>query len=297
MKRKKILLIVFCLLAYILLAKRVRNKNKKKQETEINKGEALSAQIESGDNFHLACPYTEKDYLTDGVDVVEKYSAQALILPHHLLAKEMIGSALSQIKDKNKYQAIVIAGPNHRNWGQGNIQTSLQDWKTRFGEIKTNTNLILGLENNGLVSIEEENFDSEHSICSLISFVGINFPQADIVPLILKSSTTDEQAKRLGEFLGKNCTDCLLIISTDFSHEVSSWQAEINDSASIEQLENIGSVDMSQVICDSVPSLKVMQKYLKEIGIGRGTLIQNSNSQDFSSEYLETVTSYVIMVW
>jgi AmmeMemoRadiSam system protein B len=297
MKKKERQLALLSLIAFICFAFYIKKTEKANKELLPDEGEVLSAEEFVEENEHFACPFSENDYLTEGAEAIEKYSADAVIVPHHLLAKDLINRALQMIKNKDEYQTVVIIGPNHRNWGRSNIQSSLASWKTKFGEIKPNTNLILAMENHNLALIEEENFDTEHAVCSLVSFVEHYFSKANIIPLILKSSTTNEEAKKLAHFLGENCVDCLLIISTDFSHDATVFQAELNDQASVGLLENISEANAEDVICDSIPSLITMQHYLKEKGVKKGTLIESSDSSKISGNYIELVTSYVTMAY
>src|SRR4030043_405412 len=36
-----------------------------------------------------------------------------LIIPHHLLAKELINDTINKIEDKESYEMILLIGPNH----------------------------------------------------------------------------------------------------------------------------------------------------------------------------------------
>ena len=273
-----------------------------KQEKAIKQSTVQSKEEKTEEKYHLACPFNKQAYLSVEDDKIakvkgeghEKISSQALIVSHHLLAKDLINQALILAND-NAYDNIIIIGPNHFESGPENIQASFYNWKTKFGWLNTDKTLITLLAMDNIVEINDQNFNTEHSVCSLVSFVKNYFPESKITPFILKAGTPKEQSQKLGKFLSKNCRNCLFIASLDFSHEVSEWQAGINDQQSIEILEKLDEENLDQVTCDSPSTLQVLFSYLKEKNVEKGKLITNSNSNQVSLQNLPTVTSYITM--
>lgn len=248
------------------------------------------------EKYHLACPYTKAVYLSSpSTNSPQKIKAAALIVPHHLLAKDLINQALENLRPD--YQTIILLGPNHYYYGSANIQTSSFFWKTKFGELKANKGLVEKLASESLVQIEEEYFNTEHSICALVSFLKIHFPKAKVIPLILKANLSQEEAKSLAQFLAQNCPDCLLLCSLDFSHDVSQAEAERNDQKSIEILTALVEEKIDQVDCDSISALQILFSYLKEKGINQGKLINQSDSFAISGQNPQSVTSYVALIY
>jgi AmmeMemoRadiSam system protein B len=246
-------------------------------------------------SYHLACPYSGADYLSEKTQVEQKVKAQALIVSHHLLAKDLINEAMENTTQD--YKTVILVGPNHFNSGPDDLQTTDYDWKTKFGNLRANQLLINKLLQNNYADLNPDNFNTEHSICGLVSFIRKQFPQANLVPLILKSSTAKEKAQNLGQLLAQNCADCLLLISLDFSHDASEAQAEINDQISLEVLSNLYQERIDQVTCDSLPALQVLFSYLKEKAVLDGQLINRSNSNLISNQNLTAVTSYITMIF
>jgi len=213
------------------------------------------------------------------------------------MINETLGKMISD------YQTIILIGPNHFNSGRENIQTSNLDWKTKFGNLSADQSLIKTLIENKYADLNTDNFNSEHSVCGLVSFLKIHFPESKVIPLILKANVSKKEAKNLGQFLAQNCQDCLLLASIDFSHEVSPQQAQINDAKSIKILEKLDEESLDQITSDSLPSLQVLFSYLQESSKGRsasgrkGELITNSNSNQISLQNLPTVTSYITFTY
>ena len=248
-------------------------------------------------NYHLACPYSTGDYqlTATGSALNQKVQAKAVIVSHHLLARDLIGDTLGRVA--NDYQTIILIGPNHFNLGLHPLQTTNYSFKTKFGHLEPNQEIIDKLVEEKIASIHDENFSNEHSICSLVSFVKIYFPDAKIVPIILKGNASLEKTRELASFLAQNCHQkCLFIASLDFSHDVSPCQAKSNDQQSAQILKNLEQENLHKVICDSIPTLQVLTGYLKEKGVINGEIIHNSDSNELSQQNLPTVTSYLMMI-
>ena len=240
---------------------------------------------------YLACPFSQTVYEKIKENSLAKIQAKAIIVPHHLLARDLIIQTLEQVK--NDYETVILVGPNHQNSGQADIQTSRAIWKTQFGDLEPDEKLINNLTKNGVVQLEESHFAQEHSICGLVSFIKIYFSRAKIVPLILKNNTTQTQAKNLGRKLAENCSNCLLIASVDFSHDVSATQATKNDSQSAKIITDLNEKRLGQVVCDSQPTLQTLFSFLESKGAKRLNLVNQSNSAEISSQDFSTVTSYL----
>ncbi|MCJ7740057.1 AmmeMemoRadiSam system protein B [Candidatus Microgenomates bacterium] len=243
---------------------------------------------------HIACPFTKGVY-EEGISQKEKISVRGLIVPHHLLARDLIINALKMISPGIK--TIILIGPNHQNYGKADLQVSAGKWQTQFSLLEPESSLIEKINKQQLASIEEDNFDTEHSVCGLVSFLKIYFPKAKIIPLIVKSGTTEEEVNNLADFLSKNCKDCLMVASVDFSHEESHVKSGENDLISTRILEKLDLQNLDNVTVDSPPTLSILLNYLKNIGIKEGELIESSDSFLISGQSPESVTSYITMVF
>ncbi len=244
---------------------------------------------------HVACPFTKGVYEKEGLSQKEKISIRGLIIPHHLLARDLIINALAMVSPKAK--TIILIGPNHQNYGKADLQVSAGEWQTQFGILEPDSLLINKINKQGLASIEEDNFDTEHSICGLVSFLKIYFPPAKIVPVIVKSGTTKEEVNNLADFLSKNCMDCLMVASVDFSHEETHKKAQENDTISTGILERLDIGNINKVTVDSPPTLSILLNYLKKVGVKEGKLIETSDSFLISGQSPQSITSYITMMF
>lgn len=254
--------------------------------------------LKSPESYHLACPYSIEDYKPKAASSTssQKVQAKAVIVSHHLLAKDLIIDTFDRLE--TNYETVILVGPNHANLGLQPIQITDYPFKTKFGNLEPNQKIINKLVKNEIASIERENFNNEHSICSLVSFVKIYFPKAKIVPIILKGNTPLEKTQKLASFLAQECGQkCLIIASLDFSHDVLSQQAQINDQKSSQILKNLEEENLEQVVCDSMPTLQVLVNFLKHKEAANGEIIHQANSNQLSGQNLSTVTSYLFMIF
>ena len=251
--------------------------------------------VKDNNAYHLACPYDTATYISNLSLYSHKIHAKAVVIPHHLLAKDLIIKTLDSIS--SDYQTIFLIGPNHKNLGKVSVQISKANWRTKFGQLSPDLEVVDYLEKNSDLDISEENFNTEHSICGLVSFVKIYFPQAKIVPIILKSNTYASQVDKLVSNISISCNNCLLIASVDFSHEVSSDQAKKNDQISADILINQKLDDLKKIEVDSLPTLQTLLLFLKEQNAREVQLVDSSNSYKISGINPESVTSYISMIY
>jgi AmmeMemoRadiSam system protein B len=149
------------------------------------------------------------------------------IIPHHLLAGDLIANFFSNLEGKD-YDLIVLIGPNHFSSGKSEAISSVYNWETPYGVLESDKGVIRALERDGLLVIENEAMIGEHSMNSEVSYIKKTFPNAKLVPIILKHSYTKDEASYLANYLdklGKN-KKILMLASCDFSHYKSSKQAQ-----------------------------------------------------------------------
>lgn len=164
----------------------------------------------------------------------ERLKAMAAIAPHHDLAAQYVAELFSKLSNP-EIKTVIVVGPNHENVGATDVVTGVIDYQLLDGELATDADWVDWLEQEKLANIEPERFSNEHSIYALAPFVKYYFPEARIVPLILKSSLSPAEAQRLGEVLAdkikssNNEDNTLVIGSIDFSHYLPTEQANLKD--------------------------------------------------------------------
>ena len=254
---------------------------------------------DKGANFHLASPLDKEFYETTYLFKREKRDLTdtkvvAGIIPHHLLAGDLIANFFSNLETKD-YDLIILIGPNHFDRGEGKIISSNYSWLTPYGLLSSDKNVIRGLEKSGIVAIETEAIKDEHAIYSLVSYIKRTFSESKIVPLILSSNFTEEEANTLASEIYKLSKNkkVLVLASCDFSHYKSSLEAQQDDAYSLEVISHATLDEVYNIAVDSPGAIYAVLSYANLYN-APFSLLSNSNSAllvDRSN--IESTTSYI----
>jgi AmmeMemoRadiSam system protein B len=222
------------------------------------------------------------------------YAVTSLILPHHLLASELISQGLLTIK-KQKPSVIVLISPNHFSAGHGKVISTLNSWATPYGQLDTNQKIVNQLQTSGFVSLESDTFIKEHGIGNLAGFIKKTFPKASLVPIILKDSLSTKDSRELAAALAKILPeDSLIIASLDMSHYLTADIASSHDQTTIATLASGDSEAVSRLDTDSRPALRLLLSYNELKKSQKFNLLHNSNSALIAQQPAsKNVTSYI----
>ena len=215
------------------------------------------------------------------------------VVSHHFFVASEIASFFAKMRNQ-KVDTFVILGPNHFGAGNSDILISKYPYNTPWGILEPDEEIIEGLLKEKFIKNEEFPFEKEHSISSLVGFIKYFFPEAKIVPIILKKNVSSQKAgllaEKLTDILGENS---VVLASVDFSHHLNRTAAQFHDEASVSVIENFDYERIYNLEIDSPPSIYTLLKYLEEKE-GQKMIYENINSATFSDDLdSEDVTSYL----
>lgn len=188
---------------------------------------ALSALVVLG-LFSLA----HKDWLKPGQI---GQGVKAVIVPHHLLVEPYIEKFYAQLVGvRDDWKRVVIISPNHFNYGTRAVRSVLKlEGPDGHGEnfsINIDQQAVSKLAAAGAVNLEDKYFEREHGILVQDKFLDKYFPNAKVVPVIIKNGTSLASLQRLAEGLQSlNDGETLFLFSVDFSHYTNEDFAVKND--------------------------------------------------------------------
>lgn len=227
--------------------------------------------------------------------------ARVLIAPHHDLASRLTAQLFSRIAGE-KIKTVYIVGPNHQNSGLGKIITAPVIWRTDLGEVSADFALVDSLKREGLADIDAERLATEHSVNTLVPFVRNYFPRAKIVPIILFHDLDIDLADRLADFIYRHTDEQALVIgSLDFSHYLSSLEAQINDKTTRQAIidydyKKIFFLNDSYV--DSPITLATVMKTARLLKSPEAEFFGHGNSADMANqESVLSSTSYFTVLY
>ena len=267
------------------------NKSNKSKIDEQDGGEFFG--------FHYSF-FSQKDFFDNAfkninIDKSSKnQDIRGIIVPHHLLASNLIANAFYSISSEKPITVVVIS-PNHFFAGQGQITSSLYDWQTPYGILESDKNFIKQLRTNQLLNIDEQPFEKEHGISNLVAFIKRTLPNAKIVPLIVKDTLSLKESEFFADNISKILPkDTLFIASLDFSHYLPTQIADFHDAKSLAVLTNFDYAGIDFLDVDSRPSLRIFLKYLDSKGASAFNFLDHSNSAYIlKDENISETTSYI----
>jgi AmmeMemoRadiSam system protein B len=218
---------------------------------------------------------------------------KGLIVNHHLLASHLITEAFLVLDKEPK--SIIILSPNHFYAGNNIVQVADVEWNTPYGTVCGDDKRIKILGESELVGIENISFRKEHGIFNIIPFIKKFFPNAKIVPVIIKDSLTREEADIFILTLEKVIdNNTVLVGSFDFSHEASPQITEKRDKISLSVLDNLLIDEIyDSVHVDSRPGLYIISKLFKSKNLDFNVLNNTNSSVLIDNKNQTDTTSYI----
>jgi len=279
----------------------------------VTAGQPDSAQNAAGPVATLQCiHYTEKDFFKSVIAAAAKIKAQSEgnsagpiaggVVPHHLLAANMIAEFFQTLSEEPPETLVVIA-PNHRRIGSKGLHTSRSDWRTAFGMLEADRELAGRLidelgssENNSLMELE-------HSISGLVPYIKYYMPDTKIVPVLLHGNYSAADSKKLGEYLAAAMQDnpgIRVIASIDFSHYLDTYTADMMDEITLKAIESRNTdeiIRMGNDNIDSPPSILALLAAMDKIGAAGPMVTGHSNSYVITGGGADYTTSYFTMLF
>jgi len=246
---------------------------------------ATSMNREFFDNFYAAVTSTIpiKDDVISGV------------VPHHLVAGKYLATFFEKLKNKSP-PVVVLIGPNHPNAGRNNIITGLENWRTPYGELKVNQNIVNRLTSDLSIQANEPIIGDEHTIGAVVPFIKHSWPHTTLVPLIVKSNAgaveLDALAQELTNILPSGS---IVLASVDFSHYLPEPVASFHDELALNVLATADQNQLARLEIDNRPSLQFLLDYNKLTQAENFHLVAHTNSATISNlPDLAQTTSHIL---
>lgn len=214
-------------------------------------------------------------------------------ISHHLFVRDLIAQYFIELARRVNPRTIILIGPNHHARGHSPIALSVLRWRTPFGFVEPDSEVIRKLSQTGLARVEEEAFVNEHSIGALVPFIRRTFPGTRIVPIIFKKAANRENCVKLAGVIAGLTNRPLVLASLDFSHYRTSREAEREDVASLGVLRSLSKKRIDEAFVDSRPAMLTLIALCKNIGANTVEIVQHTNSGILSHNPGVACTSYI----
>ena len=195
--------------------------------------------------------------------IVKKSSTPlVIIVPHHDAVKDIRSDFFTQIRSKrSNIKTIIVIGPDHFSPYQNQIFYANKPWYFNDKPINFHSEYTNYLNN---IDIHLYNYlvQSDHAIMALVPDIINNFPQTNIVPILIGQKVDQPKLDELTSVLIDQCqSNCLLVSSVDVSHYLPFPLADIHDQTSLNALENFDLDKILKLEVDSPQSLYTLAKF------------------------------------
>ncbi len=221
------------------------------------------------------------------------------IVSHHLLIKDLIAEYFLRLSKVAHPKTIVLIGPDHFSRSQYQITISKLPWKTPFGILQPDIEIVRELIDSRIADNDENAFYNEHSIGALVPFIKYYFPKARIVTIIIRSDATIKEGLALAKFIiSLKSPDVLPIASLDFSHYKTSEIAQREDSITIDILNHFDISRYKKAFVDSHIALYTVMESCQMLHTYNLKIIHHTNSGIESGKLKDPCTSYFnLWIW
>lgn len=273
----------------------------------VSIGQRHSSNNESkGSAETIKVKFFEKSSFYDSINNINNRSYKdygkvwGSILPHHLLASDMIAENIKLVSTSDP-KKIIILGPNHDEKGDYKIITGSLDWETEIGLLKTDDEIKSKIQGYSLIGVDNKAIENDHSVSGIMPFIKYYLPNSVVTPFILKSTLTLKEMEIFSKFLQDySDNDTVIIASTDFSHYLKEKNATLND---VEIFAYIKNFDIKNIFnlnndyLDSPPSVITLLMVMTEKKTKRIEVIGHSNSALITNNLDSETTSYYSIIF
>lgn len=212
-----------------------------------------------------------------------------IVVPHHDLVKAQRAEFFDTIAHEiAPPKTVILISPNHYDAGKADIQTTDKTWDLSNGMLEPDLERVTYIAQR-VASEETSSFQNEHGIYLVLPDIKRVWPDAKVVPIILKNNAKIDE---LAENLKKSCNECLMVASVDFSHYQPAVLANEHDQLSLRALQNLDEeLVRSKAEVDSPPSLQLLMEWAKSHNTQKFSLWKHTNSGELLHDPdIETTT-------
>jgi AmmeMemoRadiSam system protein B len=217
------------------------------------------------------------------------------IVTHHFLASGLMVRFFAGLRGQPSPETIILLGPNHFHQGLADISISSLPWKTPFGVLQTDRQLVRQITKAIQLPEDTEAFTGEHSVGVLIPFLKYYFPQSRVVPVLIDVNADTKRLHQLRDVLSARMMNpkTLLLLSMDFSHDSVAAIADARDEQAQAVISSMDASKTEGLWVDCRKGLWLLLESLKGPGCDRVQINEHTNSAQLTGKPDQpNVTSY-----
>ncbi|MCL1940374.1 MAG: AmmeMemoRadiSam system protein B [Synergistaceae bacterium] len=223
------------------------------------------------------------------------------ITPHHGLALSMIARFYEHISagsDAEKILRVWLLSPDHFKRARNYAVVCGEDWQTAGRILEADAEAKSGLSGMSVADADSRLFAEEHGITIHIPLIARYFPNAAVVPMVLRSDIPDVPLLMLKNYmLGELKETDLIILSMDLSHYKTPEGMAAEDERTLEVLANLEPMKTAHLDIDARRAASLVLRLFSEMGAERGVIIEHMDTSDILGHRVESGTSYATIVY
>lgn len=221
------------------------------------------------------------------------------ITPHHDLAYDLIFRFYRELARHNPgVRRVFLLSPDHfrRSARRGAVCSA--DWRTSAGFLRADAEAVAALEKTGVLEAREDLFAREHGITIHIPLIAHFFPNATVVPMVVRADAPDLDLWVLREALSRLSREGdLFILSMDLSHYKTPEAMAAEDEKTLDVLLRLRPRATAGIDVDAKRAAFLLLSVLRERGATRGTLLERTDSSALLGHRVESGTSYATILY
>ncbi len=224
------------------------------------------------------------------------------VVPHHLLAKEVIQDFFKYLSLKENIDTIILLSPDHFNSNTLCKSTSfitLEPKVKKFKTLKINNSLLERLTKKNIFCFSNSSIEFDHGITTLLPYVKYYLPNVKILPILVPSDISEKQITSLVETINSQVSpQTIIIASVDFSHYLPKSAAEFHDKKSMRVLLNFEKQNFKNIETDCWQCLYGVRLFAKLQKKEKAKIVAYKNSSNFLKNIeIDKTTSYFSVVF
>jgi len=207
----------------------------------------------------------------------KKLPIAAGVVPHHLLAGEIINKFFQELSNYPSLKTVVLLSPDHYK------QTALTGGRfitISSPEIAPFVSQIVS--QNPLVKINDFSVGHDQGVVNLMPFFKTYLPHLQVIPFLISPLATEEETKELVDQLNEAVPpNTVFIASVDFTHYLPKPLLLLHDVKSIRVLDNFEEKEFPSLDVDSWQALYAVRYFAHLRGEERVNVIAHKTSYDY----------------
>jgi len=219
------------------------------------------------------------------------------VVPHagYVYSGATAGKVLSRI---DVPETVVILSPNHTGLGKAFSVWEGGAWRTPLGAVPVHEELREAVLDATEGVPDDAAHLREHSIEVVLPFLQVLRPDVRIVPVTIRCGDADRLAafgEALAEVVSGGEEKVLLVGSSDMTHMESAESARAKDMKCIEKMESVDPEGLHRLVTEEgismcgVYPVTALLAACRKLGIGKGELVEYTNSGEASGDYARVV--------